>query len=52
MRDVHNPLATTLEHFALVIDACDKPPRVPVNKVMCDLVAPVLSCGHNAVKAT
>jgi hypothetical protein len=52
MRDVPNPLATTLEHFALGLDACNNPPRVPVNTVMCDLVEPVLSCGHNAVKAT
>jgi len=33
MRDVHNPIATTLDHFELVIEAFHKPTCVPVNKV-------------------
>jgi hypothetical protein len=31
MRDVQNPIATTLDHLELVIEAFHKPTRVSVN---------------------
>jgi hypothetical protein len=52
MRDVQNPRATTFDHLELVIEAFHKPTRVPVNKVMRDVVEPMLSCGQKAIKAT
>jgi hypothetical protein len=52
MRDVQNPIATTLDHFELVIEAFHKPTCVPVNKVVRYVVEPVLSRGQKAIKAT
>jgi hypothetical protein len=52
MRDIQNPIATPLDHLELVIEAFHKPTRVPVNKVMRDVVEPLLSCGQKAIKAT
>jgi hypothetical protein len=52
MRDVQNPIATTLNHLELVIEAFYKPTRVPVNKVIRDVVKPMFSCGQKALKAT
>jgi hypothetical protein len=37
-RDVQNPIATALDHFELIIEAFHKPTRVPVNKVIRDVV--------------
>ncbi len=45
MRDVQNPIATTLDYFELVIEAFHKPTCVPVNEVVRYVVEPVLSCG-------
>jgi hypothetical protein len=42
MRDVHHPIATTLDHFELVIQSFHKPTRMPVNKVIRDVVEVVL----------
>ena len=42
MRDVQNPIATALDHLELVIKAFHKPTRVPVNKVIRDVVEPIL----------
>ena len=42
MRDVQNPVATTFDHFELVIEPFDKPARVSVKKVVRDIVKPVL----------
>ena len=42
MRDVQNPIATTLDHLELVIEAFHKPTRVSVNKVIRDVVEPML----------
>ena len=52
MRDVQNPIATTLDDFELVIEAFHKPTCMPVNKVVRYVVEPVFSCGQNAIKAT
>jgi hypothetical protein len=52
MRDVQNPIATTLDHFELVIAAFHKPTGVPVNKVVRYVVEPVLSGRQKAIKAT
>jgi hypothetical protein len=52
MRHVHNPIATTLDDFALVLEACHKPPCVPVHTVRRSVVEPVFSRGHKALKAT
>jgi hypothetical protein len=49
---MQNPIATTFDHLELVIAAFHKPTRVPVNKVMCDVVEPILSGGQKAIKAT
>ena len=51
MRDVQNPIATTLDHFELIIEAFYKPARVTVNKGVRYVVEPVLSCRQKAVKA-
>jgi hypothetical protein len=42
MRDVQNPIATTLDDFELVIEAFHKPTRVPVTKVIRYIVEPML----------
>ena len=52
MRDVQNPIAPTLDHFKLVIEAFHKPTGVPVNKIVRYIVEPVLSRGQKAIKAT
>jgi hypothetical protein len=52
MRNVQNPIATTLDHLELVIEAFHKPTRVPVNKVIGAVVEPILSCGQKVIKAT
>jgi hypothetical protein len=52
MRNVQNPIATTLDHLKLVIEAFHKPTRVPVNKVIGAVVEPILSCGQKVIKAT
>jgi energy-converting hydrogenase A subunit M len=52
MRDVHHPIATTLDDFELVIDAFHKPTCGPVKKGVCSVVEPVLSRGQKALKAT
>jgi hypothetical protein len=52
MRNVQNPIATTLDHLELVIEAFHKPTRVPVDKVIRDVVEPILSGGQKAIKTT
>ena len=52
MRDVQNPIATTLDDFELVIEAFHKPTCMPVNKVVRSVVEPFFSCGQKAIKAT
>lgn len=52
MRDVQSPIATTLDHLEFVLEAFYKPPRGPVNKVIRNVVEPMLSCGQKAIKAT
>jgi hypothetical protein len=52
MRDVQHPIATTLNHLELVIEAFHKPTRVPVDKVIRDVVEPILSGGQKAIKTT
>ena len=52
MRDVQHPIATTLEHLELGMEAFHTPTRVPVKKVMRAVVEPMLSGGHKAIKAT
>ena len=42
MRDVQNPIATTLDHFELVIEAFHKPTCMPVNKVVRYVIEPIL----------
>ena len=52
MRAVQNPVATTLDHLELVIEAFHKPTRVPVNEVIRDVVERILSCSQKALAAT
>ena len=42
MRDVQNPIATTLDYFELVLEAFHKSTGVPVNKVVRSVVEPML----------
>ena len=42
MRDVQNPIATTLDDFELGLEAFHKPTGVPVKKVVRYVVEPVL----------
>jgi hypothetical protein len=52
MRDVQNPIATTLDYFELVLEAFHKPTCGPVNKVVRYVVEPVCQRGQKAIKAT
>jgi hypothetical protein len=52
MRDIQNPIATTLHDFELVIEAVHKPTGVPVNKVVRYVVEPGFSCRQKSIKAT
>ena len=52
MRDVSNPIATTRDHFELVIEAFHKSTCMTVNTVIGDVVETGLSCRQQLVKAT